>query len=155
MRPAFRGRRGKQWIAASSLLLLLAAIFFPLPWSAPAQARTIDVNAREFAFEPATLEVHQGDTVTIHFESLDAEHGLFIDGYDVDLHAEPGKSAQVTFAADKAGQFKIRCSVTCGVLHPFMIGEMQVDPDWPLVRAVAATLIVTVGAVAFFWGNES
>ncbi len=155
MKPDFRGRRGKLWIAASSLLLVLAAIFLPLPGSAPAQARTIDVTARQFAFEPATVEVQRGDTVTIHFQSLDAEHGLFIDGYDVDLKAEPGKSAAVTFVADQAGKFQIRCSVSCGVLHPFMIGEMQVDPDWPLARAVAATLIVTLGAVAFFWSNEA
>ncbi len=155
MRKGLKGRRGKYVIAASSILLVLAAIFIPLPASASAQARTIEVQARQFAFEPATLDLHQGDTVTIHFESLDAAHGLFIDGYPVDLHAEPGKSAQVTFTADKAGKFKIRCSVSCGVLHPFMIGEMQVDPDWPLARAVAATLIVTIGAVAFFWSSQS
>ena len=97
------------------------------------------------------MGIQRGDTITIHLESLDSAHGLFIDGYDVDIHAEPGKSAEATFVADKEGKFKIRCSVSCGVLHPFMIGEMNVEPDFPFVRAVAATIIMSIGALAFFW----
>ncbi len=151
-----RGHR-RAWIAASTVLLTLAAIVVPMPAAASTaapQKRTIDVTARQFAFEPATLDIQRGDTVTIHLESLDAAHGLFIDGYDVDIHAEPGKSAETTFVADKAGKFKIRCSVSCGALHPFMIGELNVEPDFRFVRAAAVTLIATIGAVVFFWRAE-
>jgi heme/copper-type cytochrome/quinol oxidase subunit 2 len=112
------------------------------------------MNARAFAFEPSTLIVQKGDVVTIHLESLDAQHGLFIDGYDVNIQAEPGKSAQVTFIADQAGKFKFRCSVTCGTLHPFMIGELTVAPDFPFARAVLATLLASFGAIGFFWKQE-
>jgi len=137
------------------MLLILATFAAPLPISVSApQSHTIEMTARTFAFEPSTLTVQKGDTVTIHLESLDAQHGLFIDGYDVNIQAEPGKSAQATFVADKDGKFKFRCSVTCGVLHPFMIGELTVAPDFPFVRAVLATLIVTVGAVGHFWKKE-
>lgn len=143
-------------IAATTLLLAVAAMLAPLPLPIPtAQARTIEVQARQFAFEPASLQVQRGDTVTLHFESLDAAHGLFIDGYPVDLHAEPGKSADVTFVADQAGKFKIRCSVACGVLHPFMIGELEVEPNSPFLRAIAAMLIATVGAFAYFRHDRS
>ncbi len=139
-------------IAAITLLLIVAAMLVPLPAVASTpQARTIEVTARQFAFEPATLDIQRGDTVTIHLESLDAAHGLFVDGYDVDIHAEPGKSAETTFVADKPGKFKFRCSVSCGALHPFMIGEMNVEPDFPFMRAVAATLIATIGALVYFW----
>ncbi len=138
-------------IAALTLLVAAAAMFAPIPLpAAAAQARTIDVDARQFAFEPAQLLVQRGDTVTIHFQSLDAAHGLFIDGYGVDLHAEPGKSAELTFVADQPGKFKIRCSIPCGVLHPFMTGELQVDPDSPLLRAIVAMLIAGVGAFVYF-----
>jgi heme/copper-type cytochrome/quinol oxidase subunit 2 len=74
-----------------------------------------------------------------------------VDGYDVNIQAEPGKSAKVTFVADQEGTFKFRCSVSCGTLHPFMIGELNVEPNLPLVRALAATLIVALGAVIYFW----
>lgn len=139
-------------IVVITLLLILVALLVPIPATASApQTRTIEVTARQFAFEPATLDIRRGDTVTIHFESLDAAHGFFIDGYDVDIQAEPGKSAEATFVADKEGKFKIRCSVSCGALHPFMIGEINVEPDFPSARAVAATVIAMVGALAYFW----
>jgi cytochrome c oxidase subunit 2 len=142
-------------IAATTFFLAVAAMLAPLPLPTPtAQARTIDVNARQFAFEPASLVVQRGDTVTIHFESLDAAHGLFIDGYDVDLHAEPGKRADVTFVADQPGKFKVRCSISCGVLHPFMIGELQVEPNSPFMRAMTAMLVATLGAL-FYFRNDS
>ncbi len=150
----FRGHR-RVLIAASTLLLTLAAIFLPLPFAAPgAQARTIDVDARQFAFEPSQIHVQQGDTVTIHLESLDAVHGLYIDDYGVDLHAEPGASAETTFVADHAGKFKVRCSVSCGVLHPFMTGEITVDPDMPFARAAVAVIVAAIGAVVYFWRNQ-
>ncbi len=149
-----RGRR-QTIIVASTALLILAAISIPAPFLAPAaQARSIDVSARQFAYEPATLRVQRGDTVTIHLESLDAVHGFFIDGYDVNIQAEPGKSADVTFVADREGKFKVRCSIACGPLHPFMIGELQVAPDLPFARALLAMLIATFGALALFWREE-
>lgn len=149
--PRLRGRR-RTLIVASTALLILAAIYFPTPFATPmAQARTIDVSARQFAFEPATLQVQRGDTVTIHFESLDAVHGLFIDGYDVNIQAEPGKSADVTFVANQEGKFKVRCSISCGPLHPFMIGELEVAPDLPFAHALLAMAMATVGALLVFW----
>ena len=148
--------RGQFIIAATTMLFAVAAMLVPLPLAAASpQNRTIDINARQFAFEPATLEVHSGDTVTLHFESLDAEHGLFIDGYDVDLKAEPGKSSEASFVANKPGKFKIRCSVSCGALHPFMIGELQVEPNSPFLRATAAMLIAAVGAFVYFRHDSS
>ena len=139
-------------IVAVSVLLTLAALVAPLPAVAPTpQARTIEIDARQFAYEPSTVRVNRGDTITFHLESLDAVHGLFVDGYAVNIQAEPGKSAQVTFVADKEGKFKFRCSVSCGALHPFMIGELAVEPNFPLARAMSATLIAAVGALAFFW----
>lgn len=139
-------------IAASAVFAMLAAILLPLP--APvraAQSHTLYINARAFAFEPATLDVHRGDTLTIQLEAMDAVHGLYIDGYDVNLVAEPGKSATATFVAVQDGKFKFRCAVACGALHPFMIGELNVTPNLPFVRALLITLVGVVAAVAFFW----
>ncbi|MBI5035047.1 MAG: cupredoxin domain-containing protein [Chloroflexi bacterium] len=150
----FHDRR-RSIIAITTILLIITAMITPLPLTTSApQSHNIEMNARTFAFEPSTLTVHKGDTVTIHLESLDAQHGLFIDGYNVDMHAEPGKSAQATFVADKDGKFKFRCSVTCGALHPFMIGELTVAPDFPFGRAVLATLISSFGTIGFFWRKE-
>ncbi len=142
-------------IAVITGLLIIAALAVPLPLptfaaSAP-RTREITVDARAFAYTPASIEIHRGDTVNLTLESLDTAHGLAIDGYDVNLQAEPGQSAHTTFVADKEGKFKFRCSISCGPLHPFMIGELQIDPQFPLGRALAATLVATLGALVFFW----
>lgn len=139
-------------IAASAVLLMLAAILVPLPAQAyTPRAHTLQINARAFAFEPGSLSVRRGDTVTLVLEATDTVHGLYVDGYDVNLVAEPGKSATATFVADKEGKFKFRCSVACGALHPFMIGELNVEPNLPFVRALLLTLVGGIGALAFFW----
>ncbi len=150
----FQDRR-QVFITAVTLLLIIAVMIIPLPLPASAagesQIRDITVDARTFAYAPSVISVHRGDTIHLTLAAVDAAHGLSIDGYDVNLQAEPGKSAELTFTADKDGKFRFRCSLTCGPLHPFMIGELDVDSQFPLARALAAGLIATIGAVLFFW----
>ena len=129
-------------------LLALTALIAPLPSAASAAAeRTIMLDARMFAYTPGRLRVNQGDRVTLTLQSSDVVHGLYIDGYGVDIQAQPGQPAEATFVADRLGKFKFRCSVSCGAMHPFMIGELVVGPNIPFWRAVAALLIVSVGTV--------
>lgn len=143
---ATRSRR-RILIAMLTAVLAMAALLVPLPVGGPPpQSRAVLIEARSFAYQPATIHVNRGDRVTIDLMSLDAVHGLSIDGYGVNINAEPGRNAQVTFVADREGKFKMRCSVTCGALHPFMIGEMVVAPHTAVARSLLATLIVTVGA---------
>jgi len=117
-------------------------VLAPLPVraSAPMQ-RTLRVEASQFAYAPAVLEVNPGDTVTIELVSTDVVHGLYLDGYGVSVTADPGQTASLTFTADKAGSFRFRCNVTCGALHPFMIGKIQVGPNTWLMRAIALTVL--------------
>lgn len=134
--------------AVLTATLALAALLIPLPRSAHATAgHEITVTARMFAYEPGRLRVNQGDRITITLESADVVHGLYVDGYGVDIWAQPGQPAEATFVADKIGKFKFRCSVSCGAMHPFMIGELVVGPNLPLGRAIAALAIVTAGSL--------
>ncbi len=129
-------------------MLALAALVLPLPSGAAAAGeREITLDARMFAFEPGRLRVNQGDRVTVILHSTDVVHGLYIDGYDVDIQAQPGQPAQATFVADKLGKYRYRCSVSCGAMHPFMIGELVVGPNIPFGRAVAALFIVAFGSL--------
>jgi cytochrome c oxidase subunit 2 len=144
----------RRWpVAAVTLLLLLAALLLPIPAGANTpQERYLPVEARMFAFTPAQVRVNRGDTVTIHLQSLDAVHGIYVDGYDIKSEeVEPGNSTELRFVADRAGKFKFRCSIACGNMHPFMIGELTVGPNWPFWRAIAALTVVVVGATVFFW----
>lgn len=118
------------------LVMILAAA---LPTAVPAQAREIHIEATMFAFDPPRIRVQRGDQVTLVLHSMDVVHGLYLDGYDIELSAAPGQSARVTFVADRPGKFRYRCSVTCGALHPFMVGELIVAPNsvWTLATAIS------------------
>jgi heme/copper-type cytochrome/quinol oxidase subunit 2 len=134
----------RKFITPVSLAFLLAAllvIFLPMPAFAAPANRTIRVEANNSAYTPAELRVNPGDRVTIELVAKDVAHGLTIDGYPVDLHAEPGQTAQVTFVAARPGTYKLRCSVACGNLHPFMTGKFVVGPNLLLFRAVGLALL--------------
>lgn len=75
------------------------------------------VVEQNFAFNPATLTVKVGDTVT--FDNQDSTaHEVKIDGKDLGSQ-DPGKS--VTWTASKAGSFPYQC-----IIHPSMTGTIVV-----------------------------
>lgn len=143
----------RRWIiGATTLALVLAALLAPLPVAgAEPQERHITVSARSFAFEPGTLRVNRGDTVVIRLEATDVVHGLYLDAYGLSAEAEPGRPAELRFVADRPGAFRFRCSVSCGAMHPFMIGRLVVGPNLLWLRAALASAITTLGAIALFW----
>jgi heme/copper-type cytochrome/quinol oxidase subunit 2 len=72
-------------------------------------------------------------------------HGLYVDGYDVSVEADPGQTATLTFVADKSGSFRFRCNVTCGAMHPFMIGKLNVGTNAWLYRSIGLAFLAVVG----------
>jgi heme/copper-type cytochrome/quinol oxidase subunit 2 len=106
------------------------------------------VEASSFAYSPAILHVNPGDRVTIELVSQDVVHGLFIDGYDLEVHADPGQPSRLSFVADQPGSFRFRCSVTCGALHPFMIGQLKVGINWLFWKALGSAVLA---ALAGLW----
>jgi heme/copper-type cytochrome/quinol oxidase subunit 2 len=132
----------KQFFLMLAILAGALIAFAPLPVRAAAPAmRSIRVEASQFAYTPAVLQVNPGDTVTIELVSTDVVHGLYVDGYGVSVTADPGQTARLTFIADKAGSFRFRCNEPCGALHPFMIGKLQVGPNNSLQRAIGLTFL--------------
>ena len=134
------------------LLIVLAALvvaFGPFPAAAHQQSteRTFRLAASQYAYAPADLHVNPGDTVTIELISTDAVHGLYVDGYGVSVESDPGQTASLTFVADRPGSYRFRCNVTCGALHPFMIGKLTVGNNTTLYRGLGLTVLGAVGVV--------
>ena len=131
------------------LLFVMAGLvvaFAPLPVQAIApQKRTFVIDARQFAYSPSELKVNAGDTVTIQLVSTDVVHGLYVDDYDISVEADPGQSATLTFVADKPGSFRFRCNLTCGAMHPFMIGKLTVGTNQWLYRSILLSMLATIG----------
>jgi heme/copper-type cytochrome/quinol oxidase subunit 2 len=64
-----------------------------------------------------------------------------VDRYGVSVNADPGQTSRLTFRADRPGSFRFRCNVTCGALHPFLIGKLRVGTDALLYRSLGITLL--------------
>lgn len=112
------------------------------------QERVITIEAKKFSYSPEIIEVNKGDKVTINLISTDVHHGLYIDGYELKTDSIPGQyNGKITFIANKTGKFSMRCSVTCGPFHPYMISYLKVKPDYRLLVSVYLILIVSIGTI--------
>ena len=133
----------------SLLLFVMAGLvvaFAPLPVQSIApQELTFRIDARQYAYSPSELKVNAGDTVTIQVVSNDVVHGLYVDGYDVSVEADPGQTTTLTFVANKPGSFRFRCNVTCGAMHPFMIGKLTVGSNNWLYRSLGLAALAVIG----------
>jgi nitrous-oxide reductase len=95
---------------------------------------TVDVYMTEVRshFRPDVVTVKQGDTVRFHITNIeqtpDATHGFGLGQYNVNLSLEPGRTADVTIVADRAGVFPYYCTEFCSALHLEMMGYMLVEP---------------------------
>ncbi len=129
------------------LRLLLLAVLVPFFSFSLARATTVPqervfhIRATQFAFSPAVLRVQPGDRVTLILHADDVVHGLYIDGYAIETVSEPGQPSAITFVADRSGSFRLRCSVTCGTLHPFMVGKLQVGSNVWWWRGLGLSLL--------------
>ena len=126
--------------------LVVAFVPLPVPPITP-QLRTFQLDARQFAYSPSQLRVNPGDAVTIQLVSTDVVHGLYIDDYDISVEADPGQTAILTFVADKPGSFRFRCNVTCGAMHPFMIGKLTVGANAWLLRSISLAALAVIGVI--------
>ncbi len=109
-------------------------------WLRPAMAstRVIDISAaapEAGGFQPDSIQVEAGETVTLRFASLDVAHGIAIGpGLGVDLgYVDPGQVKEVTLTFERPGTYTFYCNSWCSPNHWRMRGVIQVgdpaDPD--------------------------
>ena len=134
-----------RWILPTMAALVAAFAPFPTGTSLAGAERVVRVEAGQYAYSPGEVHVAPGDTVQLELVSTDVVHGLYLDGYGVSLEADPGRTVIVRFVADRPGAFRFRCNVTCGAMHPFMIGKLTVGSHQQLLRGAAFTLVAVLG----------
>ena len=65
-----------------------------------------------YRFNPGTVVVNEGDTVTLEIIGINGkEHPITVEGYGLSTVLKRGEVQRLNFVADKPGIFKIECSV--------------------------------------------
>lgn len=113
--------------------------------SPEAGVQAIEVTAKKYEFDPATIRVKQGTRVQLKIRASDHAHGFKIsempEGGEMKskpglvfaaaqdcTKIEEGKSETVEFVAQTPGTYLFRCCVHCGWHHRAMKGELIVAP---------------------------
>jgi hypothetical protein len=89
-------------------LLAAVALTLPLVSTAVAAERTFDlaVVRGRLSGSPATIHVHQGDSVVLRWHS-DRPVTLHLHGYDIKTRVVPGAVAETRFEARATGRFPV------------------------------------------------
>ena len=92
-------------------------------------ARTIEVAAGDFKFEPAVIDAVEGERIVLKARTTDGKkHGLGIKELGVKAALpKTGEVVAIEFTAGKPGTYAIACSVYCGSGHSRMKGRLVVS----------------------------
>ena len=100
---------------------------------------TFTVAARRYAFEPATLEVHQGDLVQITLRTQDIAHSFVIDALRVARRATGDRAVTFEMFVEQAGVFPFYCNLTLEDGCREMRGRLVVAPAADRTSAPSAS----------------
>ena len=91
--------------------------------------RSFEIVASRFKFEPALIEVTEGEEVNLILRSADSVHGLEIKELKVKVKIPKGGApVSTSFVASKPGTFVVACSEYCGTGHRNMKARLVVAP---------------------------
>jgi cytochrome c oxidase subunit 2 len=125
-----RGRHPRRSLIAPAVAAFLVASALQAgaeTETAAGPLKTFTLTASRFMFDPATIEVTQGDRVRLVLHSSDTTHGFALPDFSVKVKLpKDGTPVTVDFVADKAGTFEFKCSVFCGMGHRGMKGRLVV-----------------------------
>lgn len=89
-------------------------------------AREIEVTASSLKFDPGEITVTAGEDVSIVLTSTDLLHDFTVDGLDIHVAADTGKTVAGGLRADEPGQYTYYCTVP-GHREAGMEGTLTVE----------------------------
>jgi cytochrome c oxidase subunit 2 len=122
-------RSPARWGAVVGMALLFGVAFTAAPQdlttaSAP---RDIAIVAKRFTFEPASIEVTEGERIRLRVSSADGVHGWHVRRLGINrLIPRGGQPVTIDFVASAPGSYEILCSEECGDGHDTMTGTLIV-----------------------------
>src|SRR3954469_13683722 len=95
-------------------------------------AVSVDMTLIRSAYTPETVEVKEGDQVTLKITNVetirDMTHGFALPDHNLNISLPPGQTKTLTFDAGKPGVYWFYCTNFCSALHLEMRGRMIVQP---------------------------
>lgn len=84
------------------------------------------------SFNPRTITVPEGATVTFYITASDVIHSYDIVGTNVNTMVIPGQIAEITAQFEEPDSYGVVCSEYCGELHHTMEGQVNVvsQEEW-------------------------
>lgn len=119
-----------KWLAAC-ILIATATTVLCGSHASPQQTphHEFVVHARRYAFEPARLEVHQGDLVRITLRTEDIPHSFVVDALRISKRATLDRSVTFELLADRAGVYSYYCNLALEDGCRNMTGQFVVLPE--------------------------
>jgi heme/copper-type cytochrome/quinol oxidase subunit 2 len=77
------------------------------------QTIELPVTLTKQFFNPNTVAVRKGDTVTLHITSVDVDHNVAVPQYSVSKPVLKGQTETVTFVVDRTGTIEVQCDDRC------------------------------------------
>lgn len=92
-----------------------------------AAVKEIEVSAKKYEFNPATIEIPVNTLVKLHLKATDREHGFELKSVKNScVKFDPKTPATLEYYADKAGEYEFNCCKRCGLGHGRMKGKLIV-----------------------------
>ena len=110
------------------LAFVVAGSASPRAEPSGAPARTIEITASRYRFEPDVIEVRQGERVVLVVRSADTNHGIAIKELGVKAKIpEGGSPVSIELATDRPGTYTVSCAQYCGSGHSKMKARLVVS----------------------------
>jgi cytochrome c oxidase subunit 2 len=114
-------------VATIATILVVSLSGESTPRVSAQEPKVINITAKRFAFEPSSVTLKKGETVTLRVRSEDVTHGLFSRQLKIDATIEPGKTEEITVTPQTAGKFTTICDHFCGSGHGNMAMTFVVE----------------------------
>lgn len=106
----------------------IAACFLLAPVSTFAHP-SIDVGLSATKFIPSEIELHVGETTTLHLLASEGTHMIQSDDVGIpQTMIPPNQATTIVVTPKKAGTFQVHCMATDGTEHADMILTVKVLP---------------------------
>jgi heme/copper-type cytochrome/quinol oxidase subunit 2 len=111
-----------------SFVAAITAFFLIAPLGALAHP-SIDIGLSATKFTPSEIELHVGQTTTLHLLASEGTHVIQSDDVGIpQTTVPPDQATTIVVTPKKAGTFQVHCMDTNGTQHTEMILTVKVLP---------------------------